>query len=117
MMGPRGGRGIGGRGGGPLGGCLTCAWGIPSAMLVRVAAGNGPMAAARPLTSSDIFSSAAAPPALARKAPGSATLLAIDAADDAAELKAWMFASALFRPSAMECLRSGGGAGSLGCAG
>ena len=48
-------------GGGPLGGCLMCACGMPSAIPVSVAAGKGPRAAAMPLTSCDIFSSAAAP--------------------------------------------------------
>src|SRR5438093_4076945 len=105
MIGPRGGRGMGGMGGGPLGGCLTWAWGMPRARPVRVAAGNGPMAAARPLTSWDIFSSAAAPPALAMAAPGSATALVMDAAVEAAELTAWAVASALCSPAAMTCLR------------
>src|SRR5262249_26472121 len=70
-IGPSGGKGIGGTGGGPLGGCLTWAWGMPRASPVSVAAGNGPIALARPLTSLFIFSSAAAPRALAMAAPGS----------------------------------------------
>src|SRR5688572_19145936 len=115
MIGPRGGRGMGGMGGGPLGGCLIWAWGIPRARPVRVAAGNGPMAAARPLTSWDMFSSAAAPPALARAAPGSAIMLVVAATVEAAELKAWAVALALCSPAAMDCLRFGGGTGSSGC--
>src|SRR5262245_12691676 len=70
--GPIGGKGVGGTGGGPLGGCLTWACGMPRATLPNVAAGNGPSAAARPLTNWLIFSSAAAPKAPARAAPGAA---------------------------------------------
>ena len=65
------------------------------AIPVNVAAGKGPRAAAIPLTSSDIFSSRAAPAALARKDPGSATALEMDAAFDAAALKDWAAALAL----------------------
>jgi len=103
-------------GGGPLGGCLMCAWGMPIARPVKVAAGNGPMAAASPLTSWDIFSSAAAPAALARAAPGLAAALVLDAACEAAALKAWAAALALCSPAAIACLRSGGGSGSSGWA-
>ena len=60
------------------------AWGTPRARPVSVAAGNSPMAAAKPLTNWDIFSSAASPRALARAAPGSARVLVTDAAVEAA---------------------------------
>src|SRR5438093_12981023 len=106
MIGPRGGRGVGGTGGGPLGGCLMWAWGTPMARPLRVAAGNGPMAAARPLTSWDIFSSAPAPRELAMAAPGSERVLVMDAAVEAAELMAWAVALALCSPAAMACFRS-----------
>src|SRR5262245_42727176 len=56
-IGPVGGSGVGGTGGGPLGGCLTCACGTPKAILVNVAAGNGPSAAARLLVSLAAISS------------------------------------------------------------
>src|SRR5262245_19761809 len=117
MIGPMGGRGVGGMGGGPLGGCLMWAWGMPKAMPVKVAAGNGPMAVARPLTKLDIFSSAPAPKALARAAPGSATVLVMDAAVEAAEFMASAVALALCSPAAIASLRFGGGTGSSGCAG
>src|SRR5262245_48220702 len=117
MIGPSGGSGMGGIGGGPLGGCLTWAWGIPRANPVKVAAGKGPSALARPLTSCDIFSSAAPPKAPAMAEPGSATMLVMDAAFAAAALKAWAAASAFLSPAAMACLTSGGGTGSVGRSG
>jgi hypothetical protein len=41
----------------------------------------------------------------------------MDAAFEAAALKAWAASLAFFNPSAMVCLRSGGGSGSSGCSG
>src|SRR5215204_832134 len=117
MIGPSGGNGVGGTGGGPLGGCLTCACGMPSAIPVRVAAGNGPIALARPLTSSDIFASAAAPAAPNPADKGSAILLVIEAACCAAEFMACAVSFAFFRPAAIACLVFGGGTGSTGAGG
>src|SRR5207249_1465281 len=119
-IGPIGGNGMGGTGGGPLGGCFTWACGMPRAMLVSVAAGNGPIALARPATALFIFSSSAPPTTLARAAPGSAIVLRTDVACCAAcaiLLMAWATWSTFFSASAILCLRSLGGSGLLGSGG
>ena len=86
--------------------------GMPMAIPVMVAAGNGPMAAARPLTKLDIFSSAAPPKAPAMAAPGSATAPIVEVAEESAceaeliALAPWL---AFCIPAAMACFRSAGG--------